>query len=104
MRALQVLVVVMGIMILVGAGVVVGTIVHRATQPREEAAKPKGLPVFGDVALMVPDGARVVWMTVEGDRLVVHIQGAGEAARFEVVDLTTGNRLGAVHVGPGAAR
>ena len=36
-----------------------------------------GVPVFGDVALMVPDGARVVWMTVEGDRLVVHIQGAG---------------------------
>lgn len=104
MRALQVLVVVMGILILAGVAVVVGTIIHRATQPPQEAEKPKGLPTFGDVDLTLPDGARVVWMTVEGDRLVIHIQGAGEAARFEVVDLITGNRLGAVHVGAGTAR
>ena len=43
-------------------------------------------------------------LQVEGDRLVIHIQGAGDLARFEVIDLVTGNRLGGVRVGTEAAR
>ncbi len=103
MRALQVLVVVMGILIVAGVAVVVTVIVKRATQ-EQEAKGPPPLPAFGEVDLTLPDGARVVWATVEAGRLVIHIQEAGDAARFEVVDLATGNRLGAVQVGSDAAR
>ena len=101
MRALQVLVVVMGVLIVAGVAVIIVTIANRASK---QAEAPKGNPAFGEVQLGLPAGARVVWATVDAGRLVVHVQGAGDAARFEVVDLTTGNRLGTVRVGTEPAR
>ena len=99
MRALQAAVVVMGILIVAGVVVIVVTMVNRMGQ-----RPPAGLPAFGEVPLTLPAGARVVWATVDGGRLVIHIQGAGDAARFEVVDLATGARLGSVRVGAETAR
>ena len=104
MRALQVLVVVMGVLIIAGLVVIGVTIGNRVTQQREAELAPKGLPSFGDVQLNLPAGSRVVWATVDAGRLVVHSQSAGEAARFEVIDLATGNRLGGVRVGAEAPR
>lgn len=104
-RALQVLVVVMGLLIVAGVVVIGVTIAKRSSGLREaEVEAPKPLPAFGEVQLALPSGARVVWATVEGERLVIHIQSAGEAARFEIVDLNNGNRLGTVRVGAEAPR
>ena len=103
MQALKVLVVVMGVLIVAGVAVIVVTIANRASK-QAESDIPKGNPTFGDVRLSLPAGGRVVWATVDAGRLVVHVQGAGEAARFEVVDLTTGARLGSVRVAAEAAR
>ena len=103
MKALQAAVVIMGILIVAGVAVIGVTIAKRMGGPATEKAA-EGLPAFGDVQVPVPAGARVVWATAAEGRLVIHIQGSGEAARFEVIDLTTGRRLGGVQVGTGAAQ
>lgn len=100
MQALKVLVVVMAMMIVAGIAVIGTTIATRMNQARQPEV-PKGQPAFGDVEVPLPAGARVVWATVDAGRLVVHLQSTGEGARFEVVDLTTGSRLGSVRVGAG---
>ena len=103
MRAIQVLVVVMGVLIVAGVIALAVTIASRIAK-KDEPDRPRSQPAFGEVQLPLPAGGRVVWATVADGRLVVHIQGTSEAARFEVVDLATGNRLGAVRVGGEAVR
>ena len=101
MRALQALVIIMGLLIVAGVAVIGTTIAMRATQQRDA---PKGLPAFGDVQLALPPGGRVVWVSADDGRLVIHVQGGAEAARFEILDLATGGRLGTVRVSGDAPR
>ncbi len=88
MRALKVLVVVMGIVIIAGLAVVAVTVVKRMGGAAEKPG------TFETATLSVPSGCRVVEMVPAGERLVLRL-GEGERCRgILVVDLKTGALLG----------
>ena len=102
MQALKVLVVVMGVLIIVGFGVVVATIVHRIGNARSsssvsnssvgaDAARP-----FPATAIDIPRGARIEAMAAGPDRLVLGLVLPEGDRRLVVIDLATGRELGAV--------
>lgn len=84
MRALKVLTIVMGVMILGGTAALVAVIIHRASS---------GSAPSTPMALVLdePAGTRIAGIAAAGDRLVLLLQG-GAADRIVLVD----PRLGAV--------
>ena len=87
MRALLVLTVVMGVLIVAGVGVVAVTIMHRMG-----GASPHALA--GGV-LDEPAGTHILGVTAYGDRLAIVLQGGG-ADRIALFDPVTGRTLGRV--------
>ena len=97
MRALKILVVVMGIMIVGGFAalvvVIVGRVSHRGPAPAETPrafARP----------IDIPRGARIEAMTAGGDRLVVGLELPDGNRQLLIIDLATGARLGTVELHP----
>ena len=85
MRALKVLTIVMGVMILAGTGVLVAVIAHRVASPASGGAPVAGAtPVAGGapVALVLdePAGTRIAGIAATGDRLAVSCRAAGRTA------------------------
>jgi uncharacterized protein YcnI len=88
MRALKVVVVAMGVLILAGLAVVAITVAKRASGPTEKPG------TFETATLAVPSGCRVIEMVPAGERLLLRL-GEGERCRaILVVDLKTGAELG----------
>lgn len=87
MRFVKVAAVVMGILILLGTGVIIVTIVKRMT----------GGPVRGNVAVVLhePEGTRIAGIAALSDRLAVLLQGAGPD-RIVLVDPHTGTEAGSI--------
>lgn len=79
MRALKILVVVMGVMIIAGVIVLGVTVVRRMTPP----------PLAAAAALNEPAGTHIAQVSAAGDRVVVLLQGGGPD-RLVVLDLRTG--------------
>lgn len=91
MRALKLVTIVMGVLIVLGTiGLLVG-IARRSATP--SAALPTGL----DVVLREPEGTRILGMTVIQDRLAVQLQGGGPD-RIVVIDPRTGATVGHISV------
>ena len=93
MRALKILVVVMGVMLIGGfallVGVIAGRLSHGGTVPRSFAA----------TAIDIPRDARIGAMTAAGtDRLVLELVLPGGGRQLIVIDLATGARLGAIEL------
>ncbi len=80
MRALIVLVVGMGVLIVVGVGVVAATIMHRMGGPAAVA-------IAASATLDEPAGTHIATIGAAGDRLAVLLQGGG-ADRVVFVDKT----------------
>ncbi|HUB45774.1 MAG TPA: DUF6476 family protein [Acetobacteraceae bacterium] len=87
MRALKILTIAMGVLILAGTAVIIGVIFHRATSPASSA------PV--DLALDQPAGSRIVSIAATQDRLALQLQGGG-ADRVVLVDPRTGAVTGQI--------
>jgi hypothetical protein len=79
MRALKILMVVMGLLIVAGVGVIIVTITTRLSAPQTTAAAP----------LDEPAGTRIAQIAASGDRLTMLLQGGGPD-RVVVLDLRTG--------------
>jgi hypothetical protein len=92
MRALKILVVVMGVMILAGVaalGVVIAGRLSRGgagTTSQPFAASPIELPA----------GARIETMSTSADRLVIDLVLPDGNRRLVIIDLATGRLLGAI--------
>jgi hypothetical protein len=84
MRALKAAVVVMGVLIVLGLGVVVVTIVSRM---RAAPAAPRGPAT--EALLDEPAGTRIAGVSLVPDRLAVRLQGGGPD-RVVVVDTASG--------------
>jgi hypothetical protein len=96
MRALKVLVTVMGIVIIVGFGVVAAVIAGRLAR-----RDPAGMPhAFSAAAVAIPRGARIEAMTTASDRLVLDLALLGGSREIVVIDLATGTRLGTIKLHP----
>jgi hypothetical protein len=91
MRALKILVVVMGVMLIGGFAVLVAVIAGRLSRggnvPRSFAA-----------AIDIPRDARIEAMTVGTDRLVLELVLPEGGRQLVVVDLATGARLGTIEL------
>lgn len=95
MRALKVLTIVMGVMILAGTGVLVAVIAHRVSAPASGR-----VPAAGDAAplalvLNEPAGTRIAGIAAVGDRLAVQLQGGG-ADRVVLIDPRSGAVAGRI--------
>jgi len=55
---------------------------------------PVPLPGFGELALMLPQGARVADFSASGDRLVLRLIMPDQEQRLMIVDLATGKAIG----------
>jgi hypothetical protein len=95
MRALKILVVVMGVMIVVGTGVLIAVIAGRLSRG---GATTGGARPFGTTAIDVPRGARIEAMTAGPDRLVLELTLAEGGRELVVIDLITGARLGTIEL------
>jgi len=105
MRALKVLVVVMGIVLVAGVGVVIVTIMTRLTRHQPiTAAAPSAVaekPVpFGTAVLNLPAGARIVEMQGAGRRLALHLRRADGSEAIVILDPDTGTALGTIELKP----
>ncbi len=105
MRALKVLVVVMGVLLLAGVAVVIVTIMTRLTQhpaaTAPAAAAMEGPPVpFGTTTLSLPAGARVIEMQSAGRRLALHLRRADGSEALLILDPDTGTEVGTIELKP----
>ena len=91
MRALKVLTIAMGLMILAGTGLLVAVIIHRAASPSATA------PVA--LVLNEPPGTRIAGIAATQDRLAVQLQGGG-ADRVVLVDPHSGAVVGRIGLKP----
>ena len=97
MRALKILVVVMGVMLVVGFTALVAVIACRVS--RGGPALPANR-LFANSSIDVPAGARIEAMTAGPDRLIVALALPEGERQLLVIDLATGIRLGAIELHP----
>jgi Family of unknown function (DUF6476) len=95
MRALRILVTVMGIVIIVGFGVVIAVIAGRLS--RGGVTAPRS---FSAANIDIPRGARIAAMTTAQDRLILEIILPDGGPQLVVIDLATGTRLGTIGLNP----
>lgn len=96
MRALKILVTVMGVVIVVGFGAVIAVVAGRIAR-REPA---RAVPAFAGGTIAVPAGARVEAMTASADRLILDLALPDGAHRIIILDSATGARLGTIDLRP----
>jgi hypothetical protein len=106
-KALKTVVIVLGVLIVIGAGIVIVTIANRLTggpsRPAEPAVAGAAPGAFGTVQVPLPARCRVQSATPSGDRLVLQLVGnADECRQILVVHLGTGELLGRLDLVPPA--
>jgi hypothetical protein len=91
-RLLKVAVIVMGILLVGGFALVLATIVYQASRLGEvkEASIPRqaGMPVIESELVILP-GTTITSLSLDGDRLALHLSSAA-GAEIAVVDIKTG--------------
>lgn len=92
-RNLKILIAGMGLLILLGLGAVVLKIVagggaQQASGPATSILAPSG----GEIAVELPPGAKVVSVSVSGNRLAVHHESPAGTG-IAIIDLDTGRRV-----------
>jgi Family of unknown function (DUF6476) len=97
MRALKVLVVVMGVVLVVGFAVVIAVIAGRVSRGGSPASTDRP---FATKALDIPRGARIEGMTAAPNRLILQLALPDGERQIVVVDLMTGARLGTIELRP----
>ncbi len=93
MRALQALVIAMGVVIVVTTGIVIAVIVGRVSHRAATVAAPSP---FAAAPIAIPHGAKVASVSATGDRLLLRLSLADGGERIIVVDLKTGAPLGTI--------
>ncbi len=93
MRALKILVVVMGVMILIGVATLLVVIAGRVSRggPATASSQP-----FAAVPIELPSGARIETMSVATDRLVIDLVLPDGNRQLVIIDLATGRILGTI--------
>ena len=96
MRALKIVTVVMGVLIIVGTIGLLAALVRRGGQPpRSPTAVATAAGANLEVTLTEPEGTRIVTVTAVDDRLAVQLQGGGPD-RIVLIDPHSGAEVGRV--------
>jgi len=93
MRALKVLVVVLGVLLVAGFAVVVVTIMSRIGQRATPAAH---LAPFGNTTVTLPPDSLVMEVQGAGDRILLRLDLADGGEMLLVLDAATGTELGRI--------
>jgi hypothetical protein len=101
MRALKLLVVGMGVLLVLGTAALVWAVVYRVNHrpPPPAVASDRA----GTTVVDLPPGARVESSEVAGDRLVLRLAMPDGGGRLLIFDLRSGARLGTVELRPAGA-
>lgn len=94
-RNLKILVTGLGILILLGVGAVITKMVSLAMAPRAQVSAPAAAALAGkakELRVELPNGAKVVSVSLSDNRLALHHEGPGGTGIL-VIDLTTGERI-----------
>jgi hypothetical protein len=104
MRALKVLVVVMGVLLVGGTAALIAAVIDRASHRRTEpaAAAPAGHG-FDRAVIDLPAGARILGSEAVGDRIMVRIGLAEGGEALILIDPKSGARLGTIELRPALA-
>ena len=98
-KALKIAIAVMGIMIIAALLAIVGRVIYLSTNkpaPGTPQAVTAVTPAFApEHAFSLPPGAKVVRMSLEGNRLLVHYDLAG-TPHASIYDLANGRRLSGI--------
>jgi len=97
MRALNILVVVMGVMIVVGFAALIAGIASKMSRDRPGASADRP---FAATAVDIPRGARIEAMTAAPNRLILELALPAGERQLVVIDLATGVRLGTIELRP----
>ena len=97
-RILKIAVIVMGILLVGGFALVLGTIVYQASQLGQGSAgpAPAGMAVT-ETEFVVPEGATIASVALDGDRLALHLDSS-TGPEIAVIDLNTGKVLSRLRV------
>ncbi len=102
-RILKIAVIVMGVLLVGGFAFVLAAIVYQASHPAQDATVTGAQAVSGEGALSidlpVPAGAAVTAMSLDGNRLAVHLNGAA-GPEIAVIDLASGKVVAHVRLKP----
>jgi hypothetical protein len=103
MRALKVLVIVMGILLVVGTIGLVLAVMNRANHPIAATTAPAAAtpPADGSSTIDLPAGAKVIATEFSGDRVLIRVGLVDGAEQLILVNAVTGLRLGLVTLRPG---
>ena len=97
MRALNILVVVMGVLIVIGVAALIAGIAGKLSRDRPGASVERP---FAATAIDIPSGARIEAMTASPNRLILELALPDGERQLLVVDLATGVRLGTIALRP----
>ena len=99
MRALKVLVVVMGVIIVAGFAGLVAVIAGRVSR---SGSAPTPARVFTSAAVDIPRDARIEAMAAGPERIVLALTLPGGGRQLVIIDMATGARLGTIdlHAAP----
>jgi hypothetical protein len=101
-RILKIAVIVMGILLVGGFAFVLAAIVYQASHAKQDVVMPVPAANLGAapiIELPVGQGAGLTAMSLDGNRLALHLNG-GEGPEIVVVDLASGKILGRVKLKP----
>ena len=96
MRALKLLVVVMGVLLIAGFAVVVVTIMSRMNQKAAPTASTPHLMPFGSTTVTLPVDALVMEVQGAGDRILLRLDLRDGTEMLLVLDAATGAELGRI--------
>jgi hypothetical protein len=97
MRALNILVVVMGVLIVIGFAALIAGIAGKLSRDRPGASVERP---FAATAVDIPRGARIEAMTTAQNRLILELALPSGEYQLVVIDLATGDRLGTIALHP----
>ncbi|MDE2166720.1 MAG: hypothetical protein KGM97_10860 [Alphaproteobacteria bacterium] len=98
MRALKLLVIVLGVLLLAGIGALATAVIWRINHAAAPSAARPAAPFVRRIAL--PPGAKVIGTDVEGGHLVVRVDMPNGGVRVLVLDLATGAPIATIEVAP----
>lgn len=98
MRALKLLVIVLGVLLLVGVGALAAAIVWHINHAATPLSARSAVSAVQRIAL--PPGAKVVGVDAGADRLVVRVDMPSGGVRVLVFDLTTGAPITTIELAP----
>jgi hypothetical protein len=111
LRALKILVAVMGVMLVLGVAALAVGVAYKLGHRRPHASRPAAASLAAPTLtagnrrpaiIALPPGARIIGSQTDGDRLLVRLALPDGGEEFALFDWKTGARIGAFDFRPGA--